>query len=139
MRPYAAALTAAMSIVIAVPGSAATLYRCKAYNGGRFYSEQPCATRKAFVDSTHPVPDGMSFRQQVDLVERAQRDRNAVVAREDRERERRSRCGMIADELRRLDAKYARHEYVPIDEVEADQALRRELKRERSRERCSRP
>lgn len=132
-------LAGLVAVAAAAPALADTLYRCKTYDGGIFHSATPCAGRKAFVDSVHTVPDGLSFPEQVDLVEKAAKARAAAATREAREGARRNRCALIRDELERLAEKYARAQHVPADEVNADQRRERELKSESSRERCARP
>jgi hypothetical protein len=53
------------------PARADTLYLCKSYSGGRFWSERPCAERQALIERLVSVPAGMPFDQRVKLGEQA--------------------------------------------------------------------
>lgn len=50
---------------------AASLYLCKSYSGGMFWSSGPCSEQKATIERIVSVPDGMPFAQQVQLGEQA--------------------------------------------------------------------
>lgn len=50
---------------------AATLYECRAYNGTSFYASNYCSQHQAVGVWNHPVPDGLPFEQQVQLVNAA--------------------------------------------------------------------
>lgn len=49
--------------------TAATVHECRAYNGSTFYSDGLCSQNNAVGVINHSVPDGMSFDQQVQVVE----------------------------------------------------------------------
>lgn len=51
--------------------NAATIYMCRAYSGGSFWSSAHCRTHNALIERTASVPDGMPFAQQVQLGEEA--------------------------------------------------------------------
>ena len=53
------------------PAQADTIYLCKAYSGGMFWSSDPCGPQKATLDRTVTVPDGMPWDQKVQLGEAA--------------------------------------------------------------------
>ena len=49
--------------------TAATIHECRAYSGSNFYSDGLCSQSNAVGVINHSVPDGMSFDQQVQVVE----------------------------------------------------------------------
>lgn len=59
--------------------SAATLYLCKNYSGGMFWSSAACSTHQALIDRTVTVPDDMPFEQQVQLGEQAKAQGEALA------------------------------------------------------------
>ena len=116
--------------------TAATIYECRAYNGSSFYSTGLCHEHKAAGVGMHTVPDGMPFDQQVKLIESAN-SRKATVAKNDSDaRDRSSQCAQIDDELSALRRKYTSWQYVPVTEVNVDQARERDLKARRSGLQC---
>lgn len=56
------------------PVSAGTIYLCKAYNGGTFWSQAHCNQHQALIDSIVSVPTGMPFEQQVELAQQRRRE-----------------------------------------------------------------
>ncbi|MBK1681323.1 hypothetical protein CKO20_13185 [Rhodocyclus tenuis] len=78
----------------------------------------------------------MPFEQQVRLLEDSNNRKMASARAEDDSRNRNSQCASIDDELKRLEKKYTSWEYVPIDEVNADQAKQRDLRAKRSQFQC---
>lgn len=48
---------------------AATIYMCKAYSGGTFWSSAHCNTHNALIERMVNVPDSLPFEQQVRLAE----------------------------------------------------------------------
>ena len=129
-------LIAAVLLFSSAAGGAATLYECRAYNGSSFFSADPCAQRKAVGVYLHTVPDGMSFDQQVSLIEEGQKRKAANAKNEDAARVRQGECGQIDRELKDLQTKYTSWQYFPIDQVNADQARERDLKARRSHFQC---
>ena len=71
-------------LVIGVGAAQAdTLYRCKAYSGGAFWSREPCGEHGALLDRTASVPSGLGFAQQQRLAEQGLREtREATAAQE---------------------------------------------------------
>jgi len=53
--------------VISWDASGATIYLCRAYSGGSFWSSSHCSQQKALIERIVSVPDGMPFDQQVGL------------------------------------------------------------------------
>jgi len=64
---------------IATTASADTLYLCKNYSGGMFWSSAACSTQKALIDRTVTVPNGMPFDQQVALGEQVKAQGEALA------------------------------------------------------------
>lgn len=54
-----------------IAAQAGTIYHCKAYSGGTFWSAAHCREHNALIDRIVTVPDGMPFDQQVNLGEQA--------------------------------------------------------------------
>ena len=46
-----------------------TIYLCKAYSGGMFWSSAYCGTQQALIDRTATVPGNLPFDQQVEIAE----------------------------------------------------------------------
>ena len=116
--------------------TAATIYECRAYNGSSFYSTGLCHAHKAAGVAMHTVPDGMPFDQQVKLIESANSRKATVAKNESDARNRSSQCAQIDDELTALQRKYTSWQYVPVNEVNVDQAKERDLKARRSSLQC---
>ena len=116
--------------------SGATIYECRAYNDSTFFSADPCGKQKAVGVALHTVPDGMPFDQQVKIIEDGLRRKAANARQEDSERNRLGQCGQIDRELMELQTKYTNWQYVPIDEVNADQAREKDLRARRSQYQC---
>ena len=59
----------ALALLLAVGGHAhaATIYLCKAYQGGLFWSSQHCGKHTAFIERMDYVPDNMPFEHQVEI------------------------------------------------------------------------
>ncbi len=47
--------------------TADTLYLCKSYGGGMFWSNTHCRQHNALIDRIESVPSGLSFDQQVEI------------------------------------------------------------------------
>lgn len=56
-----------LSLFLVVSVNAESLYLCKSYNGGFFWSSVLCSERKATIDRIVTVPDGTSFEHQVQI------------------------------------------------------------------------
>jgi len=52
---------------LSLSAQAGTIYLCKAYSGGLFWSSAHCNQRSALIERIASVPDGMPFDQQVAL------------------------------------------------------------------------
>jgi len=78
----------------------------------------------------------MPFDQQVKTIEDAQKRKVSGTQQEDTNRARLGQCAQIDRELKDLQVKYTNWQYVPIDEVNADQGRERDLKSRRSQLQC---
>lgn len=67
MRALTLACAVALLSLGQAPAGAATLYLCKAYSGGTFWSTAACSTQQATIERMVTVPDDMPFEQQVQL------------------------------------------------------------------------
>lgn len=65
-----------------VPASvhAASLYMCRSYGGGTFWSSATCSTHNALIERIVNVPDNLPFDQQVQLGEQARSDARRLTA-----------------------------------------------------------
>jgi hypothetical protein len=60
--------------------SADTIYLCKAYSGGMFWSSNPCSQQQATVDRFVTVPNNMSWADKVQMGEASLAQGRAVAA-----------------------------------------------------------
>jgi hypothetical protein len=67
-------------ICLGIEANAATVYLCKAYSGGTFWSNTVCSQQKALIDRMVTVPDGMSWEQQVQLAEQSRAEAARLTA-----------------------------------------------------------
>ena len=66
--------------VVAMNASAGSIYLCKAYSGGTFWSQAHCNQHNALIDRIVSVPDNLPFDQQVQLGEQGRHARAAAAA-----------------------------------------------------------
>ncbi len=78
----------------------------------------------------------MPFQQQVDLAQRGVTKTNRARDSTNDEHVRIAQCASINEELKRLQSKYLNWQYVPIDQVNADQTRQRDLSSRRESFRC---
>jgi hypothetical protein len=66
-------------LIAALPlsGQAGSLYLCKAYSGGTFWSQAHCRVHNALIESIVSVPDSLPFDQQVRLGEQQRQQATA--------------------------------------------------------------
>lgn len=69
-------------LFLVFPGAAnaASLYLCKSYGGGTFWSQEYCGQHSAVVERIVNVPDSLPFEQQIELGEQARRDGRRLAA-----------------------------------------------------------
>ncbi len=135
LLPVFMLLTAATGLA-PLPVSAAKIYHFRAYVGGEFFSNRPCAQQQAAGIGAYDVPDSMPFNQQVDLVKQRLGQSTAARSADDQALSRQRECAAIERELGDLARKYSSWQHVPVPEVNADQARERQLKVRRSQLGC---
>lgn len=134
--PIASIVVIVTSFFTATSCLADTIYRCRAYNGESFWANGHCQKHQALVDGIYTVPANMPFQQQVDLAQRGLNRANSARSAETEERVRVRQCDSINQQLKQLQSKYTNWQYVPIEQVNADQATERDLKARRSSLHC---
>ena len=60
---------AVMAYACPINSQADTIYLCKAYAGGTFWTNGTCSSKGAHIDRIANVPGGMPFNQQVSIAE----------------------------------------------------------------------
>jgi hypothetical protein len=66
-RPATAIVFAVLLLPLA--SEAGSIYLCKAYGGGTFWSQAHCRVHNALIESIVSVPDSLPFDQQVNLAQ----------------------------------------------------------------------
>lgn len=102
-----------LCLVIPWPAHAATIYHCKAYSGGTFWSAAHCRDHNALIDRIVTVPDDIPFDQQVSLGEQARAQgatlaapppQAVVVQKTHPQMDRSAECSGLAARIAQLDA-----------------------------------
>jgi hypothetical protein len=115
-----------------------TIYLCKAYSGGMFWSSAYCGTQQALIDRTATVPGGLSFDQQVQIGEAQrvaalplynQKSVPVVSAAE--------RCVALKRERETIEARYSNWKWQPLEVINPDQNRMRGLRSEQQQLQCS--
>ena len=116
MKPLVGVCGALLAMGLAGAVQADTLYRCKAYTGGQFWSRNPCQQHGALVDQIVPVPDGLPFATQVRLAEQApgvrsptpgttnRKDQQAAAASTQKTLKHQARCDKLRDQIAHQDS-----------------------------------
>lgn len=78
-RPFSRFLLSLTLTISATAIHAATIYFCKGYTGGTFWSNTTCSKQQATIDRMMTVPDNMPFDQQVRLGEEAREAARRLV------------------------------------------------------------
>ncbi|RZS57129.1 hypothetical protein [Sphaerotilus mobilis] len=60
-----------LTLLSPLAAQAGTIYLCKAYSGGMFWSQEHCNQHQALIERIASVPDGLPFDQQVQLGEQS--------------------------------------------------------------------
>lgn len=122
---------------VVTSAQSATIYRCKTYEGGAFWSAGTCSNHKALIDRMVSVPDGMPFEQQVRMAEQQLNAKAVSDQNNDNERHRIGKCAAINSELKTIWSKYENGQHVPADIVGPDQNRWRDLQSQRRQNRCN--
>ena len=94
---------------------AATVFLCKAYSGGTFWSSAHCSMHKATIDRMVTVPDGLPFDQQVNLAEQNRantaalyaapaQQRTVIVHQQGQQQGKSAECKALSAEIASLDS-----------------------------------
>lgn len=98
---------------LSLSAQAGTIYLCKAYSGGLFWSNIHCNQRSALIERITSVPDGMPFDQQVAIATQARNaaaQANAANTTDNRVRhkqtgtDRKSKCAALDAQIQRYDS-----------------------------------
>ena len=106
------AMLAACAALMPSSAQSATIYLCKSYGGGIFWSNTHCNKQQALIQRMTTVPDAMPFDQQVALAKQAaadaqrlatpQSDQTAVNLKPRRQAP--NECEALDHEITRLDS-----------------------------------
>lgn len=114
-----------------------TIYRCKAYSGGIFWSSAYCGTQAALIDRTATVPNGMPFEQQVQVAEGQRVEAMALYNQQPSpEVQRSDRCGSLKRERETIESRYTNWQWQPLEVINPDQTRMRGLRAEQARLGC---
>ena len=122
--------------------SSHTLYRCKPYSGGAFWSTRHCNQRNALVDRMVTVPRNLTLNQKIVLAERGLKQegisaqRPPVAQRSSSPGDKQSECTLLDEKIRGIDARTRQ----PLSASEQDwwKARRQEARDRQFRLRCGR-
>lgn len=115
-----------------------TIYLCKAYTGGLFWSSAHCNTQRALIDRTATVPGSLPFDQQVQLAEAQRREAERLYNQQPAPAvQAASRCMVLKAERESIDARYANWKWQPPEVINPDQIRMRALREEQTRLGCA--
>lgn len=119
------------------PSGGVTIYLCKAYSGGSFWSSAHCGTQQALIDRMATVPNGMPFDQQVQIAE-AQRVAAMALYNQQpsAEVQRSDRCGALKREREMIESRYTNWQWQPLEVINPDQTRMKGLRAEQARLGC---
>ncbi len=123
--------------VVSSPQGSVTIYRCKAYSGGIFWSSAHCGSQQALIDRMATVPNGLPFEQQVQI---AEGQRVAAMALYDQqpsaEVQRSDRCVALKRERETIESRYTNWQWQPLEVINPDQTRMKGLRAEQARLGC---
>jgi hypothetical protein len=115
----------------------ATIYRCKAYSGGIFWSSAYCGTQQALVDRIANVPNSLPFEQQVQIAEGQRVEAMALYQQQpSAATQRADRCGALKRERDTIESRYTNWQWQPPEVINPDQTRMRGLRAEQARLGC---
>lgn len=119
------------------PQGVVTIYRCKAYSGGIFWSSAYCGTQQALIDRTATVPNGMPFEQQVQIAEGQRVEAMALYNQQPSPAVQRSDgCVALKRERDTIESRYTNWQWQPPEVINPDQTRMRGLRAEQARLGC---
>lgn len=142
MRRCCQALALSLPCLLPAVSQAASLYLCKAYSGGNFWSAEHCQGRQALVDRIVNVPDGLPFKEQVRLGEQARAEgerlrqpqagggtstpvsRHKPARRSDPAANRQAECAALDAKVNKLDAQARQAQTAKAQDRMAEQKRR---------------
>jgi hypothetical protein len=116
--------------------SAATIYLCRAYSGGEFWSSVHCNQKSALIVRMANVPDGVPFEQQVRIVEGHLQRTEVRNRQEDQERGRARQCAQLKVERDQIWSRYSNWQYQPNEVVGPDRTRWKAIEVEQQRLNC---
>lgn len=116
--------------------SVVTIYLCKAYNGGAFWSSSHCNQHRALIDHMVSVPGTLPFDQQVALAENEANARQAQSAAQDQESARLRRCEALRAERDSIWSRYSNRQLQPPDVIGQDRSRTLGIQAEQQRLGC---
>lgn len=120
-----------------VPQGVATIYRCKAYAGGIFWSTAYCGTQQALIDRTATVPAGMPFEQQVEIAEAQRQEAMALYNQQPSPTvQKQGRCLALKRERETIESRYSNWQWQPLEVINPDQTRMKGLRAEQARLGC---
>lgn len=124
----------------AAAADAATIYRCRSYGGGYFWSASHCQQHQALIDRIASVPDGLPFDQQVAVAQGQLDALQASMQAEKAEAARQERCAALMHER---DAIWRRSGsgtgQVPLEQLGADRERWKQINRQLAAGKCPAP
>lgn len=114
-----------------------TIYRCKAYSGGVFWSSVYCGNQQALIDRTATVPKALSFEQQVQIAEGLRVEAMALYNQQPSPADQRANgCVALKRERDTIESRYSNWQWQPPEVVNPDQTRMRGLRAEQARLGC---
>jgi len=129
-------LVSLLFLAIPFSASADTIYHCKAYAGGTFWSNKHCNTQNALVDRTANVPAGMPWDQQVQIAEAQRTAATAQATPESAQSDKASRCAALKLERDKIWSRYSNWQYQPPEVVGPDRQRTLAIQSEQQRLGC---
>jgi hypothetical protein len=114
-----------------------TIYRCKAYAGGIFWSNAYCGTQQALVDRIATVPGSLTFDQQVQVAEGQRVEAMSLYQqRPSASTQAADRCSALKRERDVIESRYTNWQWQPPEVINPDQTRMRGLRAEQARLGC---
>lgn len=115
---------------------AATIYQCKSYGGGTFWSSAHCSTHNALIEKIASVPDGMSFDQQVNVAQGRGTSTTTTTTTINNQGAIDKSCPQLIQERRALDQITEKMIWVPIEQQNANYYRMNQIKADMARLGC---
>ncbi len=113
-----------------------TIYLCKAYNGGTFWSSTHCNQHRALIDRMVSVPGTLPFNQQVALAENEANAMQAQNAARGQELARLRRCEALQAERDNIWSRYSNRQLQPPEVIGRDRSRTLGIQAEQQRLGC---